>query len=334
MLRCPLLLALLVPLAWADWNPKLAAGFLDARQKAWFDWKPALATGAPCLSCHTGLPYLLARPALRRTLGGAPTEYETGLLDSLKRMQKGKSPQASGTEAVLAALLLTRDDPAGDIARKALDRLWTLQLRDGPAAGAFEWFNLNEDPWEMPESRYFGATLAAVAVGAAPAEYRAQAEVRGRLQALAAYLRSARDGQPLHNRALLLWASAGLPDLLSRNEKRALTDELWARQRDDGAWSLDALGPWTSHPDAVPAPGPNAYATAVAVFALEQAGVKPADRKLKRALDWLGARQDPESGAWNAVSMNKRYEAGSMQAGFMSDAATGWAVAALAGAGR
>ena len=43
-----------------------AAQYLDARQQAWFEWKPAIASGrGPCLSCHTGMTYLLARPALR-----------------------------------------------------------------------------------------------------------------------------------------------------------------------------------------------------------------------------------------------------------------------------
>ena len=52
-----------------DWNPKLAAQYLDSRQKEWFDWGPAKRTGGPCISCHTGATYLLARPALRRALG-------------------------------------------------------------------------------------------------------------------------------------------------------------------------------------------------------------------------------------------------------------------------
>jgi len=37
------------------------------------------------------------------------------------------------------------------------------------------------------------------------------------------------------------------------------------------------------------------------------------------------------SGAWSAVSMNKEFPAGSQQAKFMSDAATGFAVLALLG---
>ena len=57
------------PLAGADWNPRLAAQYLDSRQKEWFAWPRANAGAKPCVSCHTGVTYLLARPALREALG-------------------------------------------------------------------------------------------------------------------------------------------------------------------------------------------------------------------------------------------------------------------------
>src|SRR6266404_8537501 len=73
-----------------DWNPKLAADYLDSRQKEWFAWKPAAGVGGPCLSCHTGMTYLLVRPALRRALGESePTSYERGLLNAVgARLEK------------------------------------------------------------------------------------------------------------------------------------------------------------------------------------------------------------------------------------------------------
>ena len=64
----------------ADWNPEAAAQYLDGRQKEWFSWKPAMSADGPCVSCHTGMTYLLARPALRRRLKESqPTMYEVGL---------------------------------------------------------------------------------------------------------------------------------------------------------------------------------------------------------------------------------------------------------------
>ena len=72
-----------------------AADYLDGRQKQWFAWAPANANATPCVSCHTGATYLLARPALRRVLGESePTPYETGLLDSLR----GRLPKRTAKE--------------------------------------------------------------------------------------------------------------------------------------------------------------------------------------------------------------------------------------------
>jgi len=76
----------------ADWSPQLAAQYLDSRQKDWFAWPTANATGVPCLSCHTGMTYLMVRPALRHSLGeNEPTAYETGLLNSLKSRSTRKT---------------------------------------------------------------------------------------------------------------------------------------------------------------------------------------------------------------------------------------------------
>ena len=175
----------------AGWDPRLAAKYLDARQQEWFAWPPAKATGGTCLSCHTGATYLLARPALRRVLGESrPTPYETGLIEGLraraglldaKEIKRGfaaepMASQALGVEAVFAALFLSLADSGGAAldadAQKAFDRLWSLQLRQGTARGAWSWFNLDLDPYEMPPSPFYGAALAALAAGNAPAEYR------------------------------------------------------------------------------------------------------------------------------------------------------------------
>jgi hypothetical protein len=65
-------------------------------------------------------------------------------------------------------------------------------------------------------------------------------------------------------------------------------------------------------------------------FLLERAEVVPSDPTLRKALAWLRRHQDAETGSWQAQSMNKRYEPGSMQIEFMRDAATAYAAAALA----
>src|SRR5260370_38461068 len=86
-----------LPAIAGDWSPRLAADYLDARQKQWIAWPRANGDAKPCISCHTGLPYLMARPARRKALGEtAPTPYETTLPVAIRTSaeKKGKGPAA------------------------------------------------------------------------------------------------------------------------------------------------------------------------------------------------------------------------------------------------
>jgi squalene-hopene/tetraprenyl-beta-curcumene cyclase len=309
----------LVSAGGADWSPRLAAQYLDSRQKEWFAWPRANAAAKPCISCHTGVTYLLARPALRRVLGeDTPTVYETGLLASLRSRVELREPPNSpglGVESVLAARFLGTAD--------AYDRMWALQVREGAAKGSWNWFSLNQDPWEMPDSRFYGAALAAMAI---PAKDHGRPEAR----ALAAYLGREQASQSLHNRLMLLWASsAGFPEVLPEAARRTLVDEVWSRQQPDGSWKMDALGPFQAHTHAPRADGSSAYATAFTAYVMLRAAGGGANPQLASALAWLRAHQDPECGCWQAVSMNEAYEPGSIPSRFMTDAATSFAVLTL-----
>jgi hypothetical protein len=302
----------------ADWNPRLAAQYLDSRQKEWFDWPTANSAAKPCVSCHTGMTYLLARPALRKALGEeAPTAYETGLLASLRSRVDKREPansQGLGVESIMAARFLATAD--------AYDRMWALQLHEGPAKGAWNWFSLELDPWETPESRFYGAAMAAMSV---PAKDHGRPEA----QELIAYLTRERAHQPLHHRLMLLWASTRFPSVLPAAARTAIVDEAWKKQQPDGSWTTEALGPFEAHPNAPHAEGSNAYATAFAAYVLQQTAGDAPNPKLARALAWLRTHQNAECGCWQAVSMNKQFEPGSMQSKFMADAATSFAVLAL-----
>ena len=330
-----LLIAASVPALCGDWNPRLAAQYLDARQKEWAEWKQAAAPGGTCFSCHTNMTYLLARPALRRALGEtAPTPYETGLLNGLRTRlatrdttagyppfkKEPLATQALGVDTIFAALFLTQNE-------QALDRLWAVQLHDGKTKGAWPWFQVALDPWEMPESPFYGASLAALAVASAPAEYRARQDVREHVAELSGYLRNEQASQPMHNRLMLLWASTAMPDLLPKATRKSLIKELAGLQQPDGGWTIASLGPFKEHPDAPVSAGSNGYATGFAAFVMVKAGVKgPA---LTKALQWLRTHQDAATGTWEATSMNKHFEPGGMQDQFMRDAATSFASLAL-----
>jgi squalene-hopene/tetraprenyl-beta-curcumene cyclase len=317
---CSLWLFSLAPAVAGDWSPRLAAQYLDNRQKEWFDWPTANANAKPCISCHTGMTYLLARPALRGALGEAsPTTYETGLLASLRSRVDKRDPPAGpglGVETVFAARFLNSPE--------AMDRFWALQIKDGAGKGAWNWFSLELDPWEVPDSRFYGAALAAMSIR--PAD-----QGRPEARELVAYLHRELASQPLHNRLMLLWASTRFPQVLDAADRRAIVEQVWKAQQRDGSWTNEAMGPFATHAAAPDGKGSNAYMTAFATYVMRQAADDPGNPKLKRAMDWLRNHQDPMSGAWQAVSMNKEFPAGSQQAKFMSDAATGFAVLALLG---
>jgi len=336
---CALALAIafaVAPVRGAGWNPRLAAKYLDDRQRDWFAWPQAQSKDGPCVSCHTGMPYLLARPALRRLLHEPqPTMYETGLLNRL-RANAGAKPAAAlqSVETIFAAMLLPQGDPAQ---RPTFDQLWSLQQNDGGLKGGWRWYAANLEPWETPPQFRFGASLAALAIGSAPADLR-DAE---RVGALAMYLQDDVQSRPLHVRLAMLWASTKLPSIMAAPARQAAVDEILKTQQADGGWTLESLGPWTEHPDAPVSPAAGAsdsYATAFTAFVLKQElGARDPGlvrrgslrSSTNRALDWLRTHQDPQSGAWPAVSMNKPYPPGSMQEKFLQDAATGFAAAAL-----
>src|SRR6266699_4860359 len=231
----------------ADWNPQLAAQYLDSRQKEWFAWKTAASPDGPCVSCHTGLTYLLARPALRRKLGESEaTVYEKGLLGRL-RANAGAKPAGAlqSVEAIFTALFV------GAETDQAFEQLWALQLQEGETKGAWRWYSANLDPWETPDSVAFGAAIAGLALGGAPAEYR----VHDHVSAVTDYLQSGFAARPLHSRLAILWASTKLPAALPEPMRQPLIDEIFQKQQTDGGWTIESLGPWAVHPDAPPHAG-------------------------------------------------------------------------------
>jgi squalene-hopene/tetraprenyl-beta-curcumene cyclase len=279
--------------------------------------------------------YLLARPALRQRLKESqPTMYEVGLLDRL-RAKVGEKPAGAlqSVEVIFSAMFLSREDAMHTMSthtRKAFDQLWALQGGAGASKGGWRWYAVNLDPWENAESHFFGSSLAAAALTHVPAEYRNTPNVRDQAAALNTYLVESIESRRLHDRLALLLARSVVPESM----RQAITSDAFSKQQPDGGWTIESLGPWAAHPDAPPSSGTNAYATAFATVALLRGGVPASDPRLAKALDWLQSHQDPASGTWAAVSMNKRYPEGSMESRFMQDAATAFASLALIEAGR
>lgn len=348
----------------ASWNAKAAAAYLDQRERWWMGWQSAAREhGTFCISCHTSLPYALARPALRDRLGeNAPTEVEQALIaNAAKRVRMwkelspvyndkddgpNKSAESRSTEAVLLAFTLASNDARSgrmsDETRLAFENLWRLQQTSGPMKGAWLWQLFDLNPWEGSISPYNGATLAAIAVGTAPEQYRSTPAIQENLKLLREYLDREYDSQPLINRVSLLCAAAKWPDLATPEKQKSIVGDILSKQQADGGWSLFPLtrtwrdwglsslvGEW-KRPDGSPEEKrSDGYATGFVVYVLQQAGVPRGDASLQRGRQWLIQNQDRSEGFWVAYSLNKRRDPNSNAGRFMTDAATAYSVLAL-----
>ena len=335
----------------AGWDPKAAAAYLDGRATWWTTWPNAARDrGTYCMSCHTTLPYALARPALRSLLNErAPSAAEDKIMGNLLTRARSwhdvepwypdqtrgipKTSESRAIESVMNALVLSRRDAAAGAlsadAKTAFEVMWALQMKTGPETGAWTWLNFGMDPWESPNSPYFGASMAALAIGSAPGGYADAPEIADRLKALRTYFQRQHGTVSLVNQLHGLWAASRVPGLLTDEQRRATIDAAFALQQPDGGWSTVALGGYTRIDKSQSDTRTDGYATALATLGLQAAGVPASDERLRKGLDWLRRGQDRVSGRWMAVSPNKQRDPESDPGKFMSDAATAYAVLSL-----
>jgi len=333
-----------------NWSPAHAAAYLDQRSEWWMAFpKAARDHDTFCVSCHTVAPIALGRAALRRSLAESTVSpNERKVLENVtKRVRlwrevepfypdqtRGlpKTSESRGTESILDALILVWNDiPSGRLsadARLALDNMWALQFKTGDMSGSWAWLQFHNAPWEG-DSQFYGTALAAVAIGSAPENYQAEPGIQGGLKLLRTWLAKDSNAQTPLDRVMLLWASTKLDGLLTRARQQTIVDEILAKQRNDGGFSLSSLvGSWKRNDNTALDTSSDGYATGLIAFALEQLEGPQAKPQLKRALMWLSQNQQPE-GRWAASSLNKNRELSSEAGLFMSDAATAYAVLAL-----
>ena len=337
-----------------SWSGKAAAAYLDGRMVWWMGWPIAARDhGTFCVSCHTVLPYAMARPALRATLAEqGPSSTERQLLDNVTRRvrmwkevepfypdaKRGipKTAESRGTESILNAVILVGYDvPAGKLspdARLALGNMWGEQVKTGDARGAWSWLQFHNSPWEG-DSQYYGAALAAIAVGSAPGNYQSAPEIHDNMRLLREYLVQERESQILMNQVMVLWASTKMPGLLTPAQQKSIRDEALSKQQADGGFSLSSfVGGWKRHDGTPLETKSDGYTTGVVTLVLQLTGMKRDQPQLQRGLTWLALNQDKKEGRWLAYSLNKQHDLSSDTGRFMSDAATAYAVLALQGA--
>ena len=353
----------------STWSPTAAAAYLDQRTSWWMGWSVASRDHETfCVSCHTALPYALSRAALRGALADqTPTINERRLIENVTkrvRLRDDRGPyyndetsgahktaQSRGTEAVINALILANYDAQtgrlSDDARAAFDQMWAQQKTTGDDKGAWSWLDFDLRPWEAEESAYYGAALAAAAVGTAPENYRSTPAVQDRLLLLRDYLDRGYATQSLFNRTVLLWASTKLPGLVTAERRKSLVTEIVDDERDDGGWSLASMNrtwkgstlrgyarSWIRADRSLVEMKSDGYATGLVTLTLQQAGLTRDNVEVARGLLWLERNQNTSEGFWPADSLNVQRPPTSNIGRFMSDAATAYAVLALTEANR
>ena len=301
-------------------EPKIAAFSLDKAvaflDRAAVDW----TKNRECFSCHTNLAFLYARPMVS-TKSPVHDEIRSALEKLVTVRWPEKKPRWDA-EPVIAAAALAHNDAAttGKLhptTRIALDRMWTVQRKDG----GWKWINCGWPPMECDDQ--YGVALAALAVGVAPEEYAKTAEAQKGIAKIREFLK-AHPPKNAHHKGMLLWSASYLPELVTASDREAWTKELRGLQRPDGGWSAAAIFPWERGDDKQQTPDvSDGYGTGFALLVLRRAGVAVDDPALERGREWLRSNQR-ESGRWFTRSLFKD------EKHYLTHVGTAFAIMALA----
>lgn len=270
-------------------SPRAAAAYLDG---VGLDWTRTRG----CATCHTNVPFMLARPKVAGGDPGPMREVRDFLEGTVQRWEK-TGPRVD-YEVVATAFALAGNDAMTTgklhpLTKSALDRVWTIQQKDG----SWKWPDCDWPPLE--HDQFYGVAYVAVAVALAPDSYRDTPAAKAGVDRIRGYLKT-NPIPELHHKATLLWASTRIDGLLTDGQKAETVADLRKLQLVDGGWSLPALGPYPMRRDKKT---PNAtdvsdgYATGFVTFILRQTGMAADDPALVRAVAWLKANQRA-SGRW------------------------------------
>lgn len=278
-----------------------------------------------CITCHTNMPYLTARPLLPGDDGWK--EVRTFLEKDVESWSNGGKPRGDAYVVATAFALAFNDaQKTGKLhaaTRAALDKMWDVQRK----TGEWNWIKCDWPPLEHDD--YYGATLAALAVGYAPGDYAKTEKAKAGVESLKAYFKKT-PAPDLHHTAMLLWASTKLDGLMTADEQKKVVAALKAKQRKDGGWCLPSLGAYARHETKEPNDPDSAsdgYGTGFVTWVLLQAGEKSDAAAVAGGVKWLKANQR-ESGRWFTRSLSND------RAHYIANAGTAFAVLALNEAGE
>ena len=296
-----------------------ATHFLDSASLEWVNKRT-------CFTCHTNFAYRYARPMISAK-APAHDDIRKALEDMVSVRWKEKGPRWDAEVVASAAALAFNDalttGKLHPLTRMALDRMWTVQKKDG----GFSWLKCAWPPMENDD--HYGVTLAALAVGVAPENYaKTEAAHKGVAQ-IRTWLK-ANPPQNLHHRAMILWVSTYLDGFMAKDEQQATVKALLAQQRSDGGWNSASLGNWKRHKDEKTEQDfttSDGYGAGFTIYVLRRAGVPASNPALQKGVAWLKSNQR-ESGRWFTRSLYKDNKH------FLTHAGTAFAVMARAECGE
>jgi hypothetical protein len=292
-----------------------AKHFLDDTSLKW-------ARQNRCGTCHTTIPYLMARPLLGGADLAAWNEVRASVSDFASDRIAKHAQDAAFIAGPTVAALAVGDAPSGrpmqSDTRALLDYLWASQGSDGawavPQQGLLPF---------LERDRRYVAFMVALGLGYAPGHYFEDPRARDGYAKLRGFIRSNLPSN-VHDKAVLLWASIRTRGLLSEEEQQDYTHSILALQRDDGGWALPSMGSWPRHDGAPNDPNvSDGYATALATLVLCQRGYGIKDVPITRAVAWI-QRHQRVSGRWYTRSLYSDYFQN-----YLSNMGTAYAVMAL-----
>ena len=269
-----------------------AASFLDDVAVRWTDHNH-------CGSCHTNIAYLMVQP---QQTGGivnpSVVAVRSGLFKFAEATREGSSELKPFLLAPIAGALAVNDGISGSTVDNRvlalMDYLWKTQDKRGG------WYYSTNEPLVpfLERNRYYTSLLVAVGAGYLSGRYEETPLRREGLTRLTKFLKR-NFPKNLHERAVLMWASARTPGLLSSGQRRSIARALLRAQNEDGGWTLAALGTWPRLDGDLNDPhGPSdGYATGLAALALCEGGSARSDPRILRAMQWIDTHQRV-SGRW------------------------------------
>jgi squalene-hopene/tetraprenyl-beta-curcumene cyclase len=276
-----------------EFSLERATHFLDS---AALDWQQT----RQCMTCHTNYAFLMARPSISAE-APAHAEVRKFAEQLVTERWPDKGPRWDA-EVVATGTVLAFNDAATTgklhpVTRQALDKMWTLQREDG----GWTWLKCDWPPMESDD--HFGVTFAAIGAGVAPEGYADTPAAKAGLDKIRTYL--ANNPPPtLHHKAMVLWASTYVPNLMTDADRQACIDTLRGLQHDDGGWGLATLGNW-QRGDGTPqdTAASDGYGTGFVIYVMRRAGIPADDAQIQRGIAWLKTHQR-ESGRWFSRSLH------------------------------